>query len=199
MRLKESDMPSEGEWEEYFKPKETLAKLGLRKGMAVADLGCGYGTFTLAAAEGVGEAGFVYAMDIDPRMVRRVRRRSTSDGFKNVRAIVGDLTSLQKSRLPKGSIDFVLFANVIHGTSAKVELLKDVAKILRQWGHVAVLNWKLCKTPRGPPMRIRPTTRSIVLALERAGFRNIKVKDIPPHHYGVVAQAPNKEFVISRR
>ncbi len=191
MRLKESDMPCEDEWEGYFRPGETLARIGLRKGMSVADLGCGYGTFALAAAEVVGVAGFVYAMDIDPKMVRRVRRRSARNGLKNVRALVGDLTSLQQeSRLPKGRIDFVLLANVIHGTSAKVGLLKEVANLLRPGGHVAVLNWKLCKTPRGPPMRIRPTSRNIVLALERAGFKNIRVKDVPPHHYGVVASAP---------
>ncbi len=190
MRLKESDMPSEDEWEGYFRPKEALTKLGLRKGMAFADLGCGYGTFTLAAAEVVGTAGFVYAVDIDPRMVRRVRRRISRDGFRNARAMVGDITSLQKSRFPKKSLDFVLLANVIHGTKAKVGLLEEVAKLLKSGGHVAVVNWKLRKTPRGPPMRMRPTSRSIVLALERAGFKNIRVKDIPPHHYGAVASAP---------
>jgi len=64
LRLKESDMPEEDEWEKYFRPFETLTRLGLKKGVTFVDLGCGYGTFTLAASSIVGSEGHVYAVDI---------------------------------------------------------------------------------------------------------------------------------------
>jgi len=190
MLLKESDMSREDEWERYFRPKETLSMLGLRKGMVLADLGCGYGTFTLAGAEIVGKAGFVYAVDINRRMVERAKERSTMKGFRNVRAMRGDITSLKRTELLDQSVDFALLANIIHGTRGKIGLLKGVARILRPHGRIAILNWKVCETPRGPSMEIRPTPESTVSYLVRAGYRNAKVRDIPPYHYAVVAFRP---------
>jgi len=190
MRLKESGMPEEDEWERYFRPKETLLLMGLRKGMVFADLGCGYGTFALAGAEIVGKAGVIYAVDINRRMVEYVEKRNTMRGFRNIRAMRGDITSLKRLGLPDQSVDFALLANVFHGTRGKVGLLRGVARILRPYGRIAIMNWKVCKTPRGPPIKIRPTPESTVSYLVRAGYRNAKVRDIPPYHYAVVALRP---------
>jgi len=190
MRLKESGMPEESEWERYFRPKKALSMLGLKKGMVLADLGCGYGTFTLAGAEIVGKMGFVYAVDIERGMVERVGERAAKKGFRNVRAIRGDITSLKSTELPDGSVDFALLANVVHGTRGKIRLLKDVIRVLRPNGRIAILNWKIGKTPRGPPVKIRPTTEGTVSYLVRAGYEDAKITDIPPHHYAVVALRP---------
>ena len=149
MRLKETDMPSEKEWGTYFSPKKTLIKLGLKKGMFVADLGCGYGTFAIAASEIVGDGGQVYAVDIDPKMLRAVSERASEKHLGNVTPILADISTLKKWREPL--VDFVLLANIIHGTKRKVGLLKEAADMLRPNGIVAILNWNVGKTPRGRP------------------------------------------------
>src|SRR5579859_4487369 len=76
MKLKETDMPREREWKNYFSPRKTLVALGLKKGMMVADLGCGYGTFAIAASQIVGNKGNVFALDIDRKMLRVVTKRA---------------------------------------------------------------------------------------------------------------------------
>lgn len=188
MQLRESDMPEEVEWVQYFHPKNTLQMLGLRRGMVFADLGCGYGTFTIPAAEIVGRKGKVYAVDLDPGMVGRVLAKSKKLG--NVRAIVGDITSPASTyvKLPPHQVDFVLLANVIHGTRNKVALLKSIARILSPNGRIVVLNWNVAKTPRGPPMKMRPTPEQTINYLKRAGYDAPHVVKVLPHHYGVVAQ-----------
>ena len=80
--FEETDMPSEIEWQKYFRPKKTLFEpFGLRRGMTLYDLGCGYGTFSIPAAQIVGARGLVYSIDIDKKMVGRVlwraRRKKT--------------------------------------------------------------------------------------------------------------------------
>lgn len=190
MRLKESDMPAEDEWERFFHPKETLRKLGLRAGMTFADLGCGYGTFSIPAAEIVGPKGRVYAVDIDVEMVRRVGQRARRANLSNVKAVVGDVNSSQKSRiplLPTGTADLVLLANVIHGTREKVGLLRKAAKMARPGGAVAVMNWRVAETPRGPPMRLRPQPNRVVRLAIRAGLTHLTLLDVLPYHYAVLA------------
>jgi hypothetical protein len=45
MKIRESGMPKEELWSEYFDPKKVLELLGVNsKIVNVADFGCGYGT-----------------------------------------------------------------------------------------------------------------------------------------------------------
>ena len=67
-----------------------LAGAGVAAGSRVVDYGCGPGYFTLIAAELVGAAGKVYAVDLEPRMVDLVRRRSAAAGFGNCEAVLTD-------------------------------------------------------------------------------------------------------------
>ena len=45
MKTRESGMPDEDQWNQFFDPAETLVKLGLTtQCMEVVDFGCGFGT-----------------------------------------------------------------------------------------------------------------------------------------------------------
>src|SRR5258707_14114829 len=59
----------------YQKPHEVIEALQLKPGEAIADIGAGSGYFTLRFAAHVGDAGRVYAVDIDPEMIRHLNRR----------------------------------------------------------------------------------------------------------------------------
>src|SRR5512139_2327589 len=84
MKLRDSGMPPQDYWESLLDARLILDRFGIRGRSLndVAELGCGYGTFTLPLAERV--AGTVYAFDIDPEMVETTRRRATEAGLVNV-------------------------------------------------------------------------------------------------------------------
>ena len=124
LRLKETDMPSEAEWSRYFRPRKTLLRLGLGRGMVFADLGCGYGTFSLAGSRIVGKSGKVYAIDVDRKVITRLRRRAS----ENLVPILGDISRPERIPVPAHSMDFCLLANVIHGAKDRVGLLKGVRR-----------------------------------------------------------------------
>ena len=68
-------MPEEKLWASFFEPEAILDRLGLRALLGdVVEFGCGYGTFTLPAAERT--AGTVHALDIEPEMVALVRAKA---------------------------------------------------------------------------------------------------------------------------
>src|SRR5205809_2011560 len=54
---------------QYQKPVEVVEALGLKPGMAVADLGAGSGYFTRRFVEAVTETGRVYAVDVEDEML----------------------------------------------------------------------------------------------------------------------------------
>src|SRR5271157_1345335 len=73
--------PKRAEWQ---KPEEVVAKLGLKPGEAVADLGAGSGYFTMLFAKAVGPQGTVYAVDVLPEMLEYIRQRAQNDDVKNI-------------------------------------------------------------------------------------------------------------------
>ena len=74
MKARESGMPEEEVWKEFFNPKKILETMEINgKVKDVADFGCGYGTFTIPVAKIV--KGKVYAIDIDKEMVKERRKK----------------------------------------------------------------------------------------------------------------------------
>ncbi len=61
------------ERDQYQKPSQVVDALGLKPGMAVADLGAGSGYFTRRFAEAVTEKGKVYAIDVETDMLVYVK------------------------------------------------------------------------------------------------------------------------------
>ena len=67
MKVRDSGMPVEQMWQGFFDPPAILSKLGfINIDGDVVDFGCGFGTFTVAAAA-CGK-GTVHAFDLDPEM-----------------------------------------------------------------------------------------------------------------------------------
>ena len=67
-KVRDSGMPLREQWESFFDPPGILDALDCKDLSGdIVELGCGYGTFTAAAAERT--SATVYALDIDPIMV----------------------------------------------------------------------------------------------------------------------------------
>ena len=59
----------------FFDPNVTLKLLELDySNRDVADFGCGYGTFTIPAAQII--SGKIYALDIEPEVIRTVEQKA---------------------------------------------------------------------------------------------------------------------------
>ncbi len=64
MKVRDSGMPEEERWDSFFGPNEVLSLFGLGKETRnIVEFGCGYGTFTLTAAQLI--SGTVHALYIE--------------------------------------------------------------------------------------------------------------------------------------
>jgi SAM-dependent methyltransferase len=184
MRIRDSDLPAEEEWAKFFDPNKTLKLLGVDCSIRdVADFGCGYGTFTIPAAQMI--SGKIYALDIEPEMVKTVERKAKELNLNNVVAVLRDFIS-EGSGLNDLSVDFVFLFNILHADNPDI-LLKDAYRILASGGKAGIIHWRYDETVvDGPSMDIRPKPEQCRHWAESAGFRFEKQFDLKPYHYAIV-------------
>ena len=191
LKIRESDMPEDKEWSEFFNPTRTLKLLGLNGStLNVADFGCGYGTFTIPAAKII--RGKIYAVDIEPEMIKVVERKAKENNLDNVVPIIRDFIS-EGSGLEDLSVDYVMLFNILHVEKPR-NLLREAYKILLLGGKVGIIHWNYDPTtPRGPPMDIRPKPEQIMLWAKSVGFSLRQRLDLKPYHYALLMSKVKNE------
>ena len=186
MKIRESGMPEREIWEKFFDPANILATLGLNsQTVDVAEFGCGYGTFTIPAAKVI--KGKIYALDLEPDMVRMTSEEAGRQGLDNVQTMLHDFMA-EGSGLADGSVDYAMLFNILHLEDPKF-LLKEAWRILKKEGKMGIIHWNYDpKTPRGPSMDIRPKPEQCIQWAESVGFCNPVLHDLKPYHYGIVLE-----------
>jgi SAM-dependent methyltransferase len=176
MKIRDSGMPDESYWESLFDVPLILARLGVDRFHDVAELGCGYGTFTVPVAKAI--SGTLYTFDVDPVMLARTAERSQGP------RVVCERRDIMESGFGV-TVDAVLLFNILHG-ERPVELLRHAAAALRDRGQLLVIHWRYGETPRGPSLDIRPRPEQIIQWAAEAGLQPMgDVIDLPLWHYGL--------------
>lgn len=185
MKYRDSGIPEREFWESLLDVPLILDRFPFGPEMhQVAELGCGYGTFTVPLAARTG--GIVHAFDIEPAMVEATRARAEAAGLTGVRVALRDVAA-QGFGLPAASCDACLLFNILHGETPTV-MLREAARILRPGGVVAVIHWRSdVPTPRGPALTIRPRAEQITAWAAEAGqlAPDGPAFPLPPWHFGI--------------
>jgi ubiquinone/menaquinone biosynthesis C-methylase UbiE len=108
-------------------PYETAVRHGLEPGMTVLEVGPGNGTYTLGAAQRIGADGMLVTVDIEPRMIERVRQRAAAAGVENVEAKVADVYDLP---FDDGTFDVVTMIAVIGEIPEPVRAMQEFHRVL---------------------------------------------------------------------
>jgi len=119
-------------------PDKLIERSGIRPGMKVLDLGCGSGAFTTFVARAVGEQGRVYAVDIQPAMLRQLKRKLAKAENQDIRNI--ELTRASAYDLPfeVAAVDLVYAVTVLQEIPDKGKALREIRRVLRPGGILAI-------------------------------------------------------------
>ena len=111
----------------------------LQPGEVVVDLGSGGGFDCFLAGPRVGARGRVIGIDMTPEMLSKARRNlasyRSSSGLDNVEFRLGEIEHLP---LPDASADVVISNCVINLAPDKAQVWREVARVLKPGGRVAV-------------------------------------------------------------
>lgn len=160
------------------KPADLVARLEIRKGMSVADVGTASGYMLPFLAAAVGPQGRVWAEDIYPDFLAAAKKRAAE--CSNITWVLGTEKSAE---LPAQSVDLALILDTYHHFNYPEAMMTSLKKALKPGGRVAVVEYH--KTETSMPNRhalkhIRLTREEFVREIESFGFRTVSVSEFLP-------------------
>jgi len=152
--------------DQWQQPQKVVDSLQIRVGAVVADLGAGGGYFTFRLADAVGQAGKVFAVDVDPEMTELIEARARKDARKNVETI---LAKPADPMLPASGVDLIFTSNTYHHFDNRVAYFANLRKYLRPGARVAVIDFDRRAWAEGLLRHYTPS-EFIKRELEQAGY-----------------------------
>ncbi len=163
-----------------------LDALALGGGMVFADVGVGPGYFALPAALRTGAT--VYAVDVEPRMLERLRERVKTAGLSGQFAFLeGDACAVP---LPDASVLRTLCSFVLHEVSDLSAAVSELARITKPGGIVGLAEWEKIPANSGPPESVRLERRQLLSAVENIGFERVESVQLNAEQYLLVCHKP---------
>ena len=174
----------DNEWRrENLPPIPTLKELGLVQSDLVADIGCGIGYFTIAAAEIINTDNKVFALDTSEEMLDELDKRALEAEATNIISIK---TGEYDFKLPDESITFALLVNVLHEIEDKERFILEVKRILKPESKFAIIEWSKEKMEMGPPINHRIGKEVVIELLNSTGFHMKDTMQFANAFYGLV-------------
>lgn len=155
-----------------------IERLALAPDARVCDLGCGPGVFALAFARAL-PRGVVYAVDVEPAQLDRLRQHMLELGVENV---VPVLASPSTPHLASASVDLIFIGDTYHHLQDRVAYLQRLARVLAPGGRLAILEYKPGELPVGPPPDHKLPAGVMRRELEEAGWERIAEYDTHRYH-----------------
>lgn len=172
---------------ELINPFKLLERIGIRGGQRVADLGCGsLGHFVFPAAQLVGGAGAVYAVDIQQSVLEHIVKLAKEQQFWNVYPVWADIDVFGATHIDPGSLDLTLLVNNLFLSRNRSALVREMARLTRPGGRILVVEWKTSASPIGPPADKRLGVAEAKKILTSPLLTFSEEIEAGPYHYGLV-------------
>ena len=163
-------------------PDAVVARLGIKPGDVLADLGCGPGFFTFPLAHAAAP-GAVWGLDLQPEMLEILRERAAHEHVANIR--IGRTHEVGIAA-DDASFDGVFCAFVLHEAARQPQFLAEVRRTLKPGGWFCVVEWHKKDTGMGPPLADRLSLDDTRALLTAAGFAERDSWEISERQYAVV-------------
>ena len=159
----------------YAQRRQIVATLGVRPGMAVADIGAGTGLFTWLIAEKVGTKGTVHAVEVAPAFLKYISEQAQQRGLeKVVKPVLG---AQEATNLAPASIDLAFVCATYHHFEHPKKILSSIHQALRPGGRLVLVDFDLRKDSsdfvreraRAPERGLLPRDRGSGLWTRRGG------------------------------
>lgn len=120
-------------------PEKALAALNLKPGMSVGDVGAGTGFYSIRIAKRVLPGGTVFANDIQPEMIERLKSSLAAQRITNVKTVLGTESD---PKLPHELLDMVVLVDVYHELSRPQRMLDGIRDALKPTGELVLLEFR---------------------------------------------------------
>ena len=161
-------------------PTTIIDKMGVVAGMNVIDFGAGSGYMLPHLSKAVGSSGLVYAVEIQPPLIKLLEERVRKANLGNVRVIRSTSSDLPLSTL----VDRVLLLNTYGELEDPIGMMKALRLRLRPTGQMVVIDYPPYEDIPGSPLDERLSTDTVVAEARGAGFvEHVRYKVLPRQYF----------------
>lgn len=160
-------------------------------GAHVADVGTGTGYFSIPIAKAVGDAGKVFAVDLQQEMLDKLGPKlEQPDAPQNISLHLGAASQLP---LADDSVDLAFYANIWHELDDREAALREAIRVAKSNGKIALLDWRSDKAPPpGRPQEHRIPAEAGVAFLQSNGCHRVSCYNVGQYNYIITAELPQK-------
>jgi ubiquinone/menaquinone biosynthesis C-methylase UbiE len=162
---------------------EIVAKLRLKPGETIADIGAGPGLFEVQLAKAVSPYGKVYAEDIDAGFFPEIKKKAMEAHVNNVETVLGQYTD---PNLPAKNLDVVFFHDVLHHIQDRAGYLKTVTRYLQGSGRVVVIDFEAGQNPHKDQPDLQVSRQQLAMWAKDAGLKQVEDVKMFPDKYFLV-------------
>jgi precorrin-6B methylase 2 len=112
--------------------------LALEPGMTVADVGAGFGAWTIRFSKWIGPGGRVFATEIGASQLASLRESVKKEGLTNVTVVEG---AARSTNLPANCCDAIFIRDAYHHLTEPQDILKSFAAALKPGGRLAIIDF----------------------------------------------------------
>lgn len=161
---------------------KVIETLKIKPGERVADIGSGSGLFTRPLAKQLGAKGVVYAVDIDPELLKYVEKTAAEQHLTNIKPILGGEAD---PKLPE-KVDLIVIIDTLHHIANQPTYLKGLKKYLRKDGRIALIDFS--KTWPAGHEKMVYKVEDLDGWMKAAGFKQVEKYDFLDNDFFVVYQ-----------
>ncbi len=177
------------EREQEEEPTKLLAALKLKPGEVIGDVGAGSGYLTFPMARRVGPKGKVLAVDIQPQMLKLIKKRMEKDKVQNVEPVLGTDTD---PKLPENAVDLIIMVDVYHEFSHPWEMTAATVRALKPGGRLVFVEYRM-EDPEVPIKLVHKMSEKQVLReMEPHPLRWVGTIGVLPRQHIIVFEKKSK-------
>ena len=138
--------------EGWQRVSDVFEAMGVEEGSRVADIGAGTGFFTVRLAKAAGSSGRVYAVDIDKKRLKTIRKRMKKGKLTNIEVIRGETDN---PHLPPNTLDAILLTNAYHHLDEYQSMLAHMRRALKLDGRMVIIDYTRLENSETPRKQSR--------------------------------------------
>jgi ubiquinone/menaquinone biosynthesis C-methylase UbiE len=146
--------------------------------MQIADIGAGTGFLSREMAKLVGDQGQVFAVDIQPEMLGKLKNLQKT--YRNITPI---LASNQKTNLAPNTTDLAIMVDVYHELAYPFEVIQDTMQALKKNGRFVLVEYRAEDDSVPIKSSHKMTEAQIIKEMNVHGLQHEKtIKSLPWQH-----------------
>ena len=162
--------------ESFIDARDVILRLNLKGDEVLMDAGCGDGHVALEAYDMMDNEAIIYALDIYEPSIKDLKEDLKEKGITNIVPILSDIT--EDIALEDNVVDLCLMINVFHGfiaTEKTTAAIKELKRIVKPGGKIAIMDFKKMKAKHGPPFKVRISPQELEDMFIKNGLKMVKL------------------------